>query len=93
MNKESIQLGEDLVRDILWEGKNKNWSLIMEHIISIDNDSYVKEYVVRRNNDGRYFRFKIMHCEQLDIAHENLNSFPITAINVVQKVITSIVFE
>jgi len=91
--KEKISLGEDLVRDIIWEWKNKNWSLIMEHITSTDNDSYLKEYVVRRNNDGRYFKFEVTHCEQLDFSHENLNTFPIIAINVVPKTITSIIFE
>jgi hypothetical protein len=90
---EAIQLGEDLVRDIIWEHTNKNWSLIMESITDTDNDSYTKEYVVRRNNDGRYFRFELMHCDQLDISHPNLNTFPISAINVKPKVITSIVFE
>ncbi len=93
MNKETIELGEDLVRDIIWEHKNKNYSLIMERITDTDNDSYDKEYVVRRNSDGRYFKFDLRHCDHLDIAHQNLNNFPVEAIQVMPRVITSIVFE
>jgi len=93
MNKETILLGEELVRDIIWEHKNKNWSLIMESITDTDNDTNTREYVVRRNDDGRYFKFEVMHCEHLDIGHKNLNTFPLEGKQVMPKVITSIIFE
>jgi putative lipoic acid-binding regulatory protein len=90
---ETIQLGAELIRDIIWEHKNKNYDLVMEYISDTDNDTYTNQYVVRRNADGRYFKFQLVHCEQLDFIHPNLNTFPLSATQVVPRTITSVVFE
>lgn len=91
-NKEELKITKDFLQDI-FDLNSKEYVQICRILTSTDNDAYFEDIVLYRIKDQKYFKFEFCNCEHLHWTSENLNTFPIIAKQVYQKIINCIIYE
>ncbi len=90
--KEIIKIEKELFDEIR-ENYNKDFIVIMECIDDVgDHEEVYYKFIICRISDKKYFKFEF--CRSEHIYDDNtLNTFPLEAIQVIPREVTTIIYE